>query len=87
MTTVPRSELSSPSGPPLAGARKVIFSGRTPTRIESVPCGPTRSDGTRREAPSCVSTVERLPWEAPSLPSIRFETPRKLATNSVRGRS
>jgi hypothetical protein len=25
--------------------------------------------------------------EEPSLPSIRFETPRKLATNSVRGRS
>ena len=76
---MPRSEFSSPSGAaPLAGARSVIFSGRTPTRIESVSCGPTRSDGTRRRAPSCVSTVARLPWVAPSLPSIRFETPRKF---------
>ena len=38
-------------------ASSVIFSGRTPTRTASVPCGPIRSAGTCSVAPSWVSTV------------------------------
>src|SRR5215217_6954088 len=84
--TVPRSTFW-PSARATPAGERVTFSGRTPIRTASVPCGPMRSDGTWSVAPSCVSTAARPLWEARRRASTRLETPRKFATNSVRGRS
>jgi len=46
-----------------------------------------RSLGTKTRSPSSASKVAIVPSREPTVPSTRFEMPRKFATNSVRGRS
>ena len=52
------------------------------TPIRTSPVSPAHS-GACSWAPSCVVTR----WSPVTFASIRFEMPRKLATNAVRGRS
>ena len=82
--TVPRATLA-PAGASAPAGTSVIFSGRTPMRTLAVSCGPMRAVGTCSWAPSWVSTEDVAPSLLVIFASIRFEMPRKLATNWVCG--